>query len=212
MVNTVLYSLSKSVFITLSAILHVQTLLTCYLSWTPTHPIWLSLWSPTFPAYLLWQNIERSWSSELRKPYMGLFYSAASHTSVNVSNNRLLIKAVQVQQLLICRLCLHLLHILCNLFKFCLQVDGKKKVRSMIKPSKNLLSIYLSFLVFAKCDRWVRLFLQQKALLLMSYKEHLEKSEHSILVMVQSPGNLLLETNNGLLFKAVVLLCLGLHK
>lgn len=49
------------------------------------------------------------------------FYRSTTITSINIPNDGLLVEAVQMQQLLVCRSGLHFLYILCILLKFSLQ-------------------------------------------------------------------------------------------
>lgn len=48
-----------------------------------------------------------------------------SHTGVNVSNYGLFVKAIESEQLVICRLRFHLLHVVRYRLKLCLQVEQR---------------------------------------------------------------------------------------
>lgn len=80
-------------------------------------------------------------------------FSAASHTAVNVSYDCLLIKAIQVQQLLVRRPRLHLLHILCHLLKLCLQIinDPKRSHSVLLIHYSKLTEEYYSKLSCYVC-------------------------------------------------------------
>ena len=112
------------------------TTLTFYLSWSSRRSTWLFLSCQTSLVDLQHGEITQRGGNFQNSGSMShegdSVFSAAGHTDVNVSNRRLLIKPIQLQQLLVRGLRLHLLHVLGHLLKLSLRVtDGHKRHRQV---------------------------------------------------------------------------------
>lgn len=161
-----------------------------------------------------------SWMMEMM--WVNALKCQSQPTRVDIPDHCLFVKAIQVQQLLVRRPRLHLLHVLCDLLEFCLQTDGKRWGLSTSGHLNRPLRFVLAALSSEICSILTN---HQSSLSLSTFHTlhrverrewthysnvHInqlnttlnEKSGPSILVMVQTPGNLFPE-NNRLLFWTV---------
>lgn len=120
-------------------IFHLHCFLICYLSGSPRRPTWLFLLSQSFLVYLQYNTHREEEMFRIQAPLHGKWFclSAASATGVNISHKCLFIKAVQVQQLLVCGPRRHLLHILCHFLKLFLQVIEETSESLFVFLSSN---------------------------------------------------------------------------